>query len=675
MTQNDPADIFRQEAAEVLESLEAALLDLGDRLEDRALVDTVFRALHTLKGSGAMFGFTEVADFVHDFETAFDRVRRGLVTPTDELVRVALAAKDHIDKLIAEPGVHGGTGAALLERLRRAVGGSGTAAVEAARAAEPAAEPASPGPAAGGWRVRFRLAEDALVLGANPALILDELRALGPCAVRIETAGLPDLEVLDPAVCHLSWDVSVETDCDRGAVEDVFLFVRDGMQLDIAPLTASDGTSGHATGDAVEDAAGGGAPAAAAAAGKDRPGSSAASARDGGSLRVAAERLDELLDRVGELVIAQARLSQIAGASDDAGLKTVTEEIERLATGLRDTTMGIRMVPIGSLFGRFRRLVHDLKAELGKEMEFLTAGEETELDKTVVEKLADPLVHVIRNAVDHGIEDPDRREAAGKPSSGTIRLSAVHEGAEVAISISDDGAGLDTARIRQKAEEAGLIAPGAALPDSEVHRFIFHPGFSTAREVSAISGRGVGMDVVSRTMDTLRGRIDVASTPGQGNRVTLRLPLTLAIVDGMLVRVGRNRYSIPLAAVQECVELPAEAAAGGKGRSFLNVRDVLVPFLRLRDLFGAEAPPDLHQKVVIVSTGEQRVGLVVDQILGNTQTVIKSLSQLHASVEEFSGATIMADGSVALILDVPHLVRSGQRLESRLREQQNGRAA
>jgi two-component system chemotaxis sensor kinase CheA len=393
------------------------------------------------------------------------------------------------------------------------------------------------------------------------------------------------------------------------------------------------------------------------------------------SLRVAAERLDELLDRVGELVIAQARLSQIAENSDDTSLKTVTEEIERLAAGLRDTTMGIRMVPIGTLFSRFRRLVHDLSAELGKEVDFVTSGEETELDKTVVERLADPLVHVIRNAVDHGLEDTAQRSEAGKPPRGTVRLSATHEGAEVAIEITDDGAGLDTDRIRQKAEEAGLIPPGAALADHEIHRYIFHPGFSTAREVSAISGRGVGMDVVSRTIEALRGRIDVASHPGRGSSVTLRLPLTLAIIDGMLVRVGRNRFSIPLSAVEECVELPPDAAAGGKGRNFLSIRDSLVPFLPLRELFGTTAPPEAHQKVVIVSTGEQRVGLVVDQILGNNQTVIKSLSRLHAGIESFAGATILADGTVGLILDVAHLVRAGQRFECELRADQEGRAA
>ncbi|NNU80074.1 chemotaxis protein CheA [Halovulum dunhuangense] len=662
MTQPDPKDIFRHEAAEVLENLEVSLLDLGDALDDMELVNSVFRALHTLKGSGAMFGFTEVADFVHEFETAFDRVRSNEVAPTRALVRVALAAKDHIARLIAEPEIHGDHGEPLLERLRQTVGAPGAAA-------EPIVDA---GAADAGWRVRFRLAEDALVLGANPVLMLDELRALGPCDVRVSLAGLPALEALDPAICHLAWDVAVRADCERGAIEDVFMFVRDGMELEIAPLAPPEASATIGDGPAPEMMATGLPPTDIPPERRERTGTAAAG---GGSLRVPAERLDELLDRVGELVIAQARLSQIAGQSDDAALKNVSEEIERLATGLRDTTMGIRMVPIGSLFGRFRRLVHDLKGQLGKEMEFVTFGEETELDKTVVEKLADPLVHVIRNAIDHGIETPERRSAAGKPPVGRIRLSAEHQGAEVAISLVDDGAGLNTARIRAKAEEAGLIAPGSVLSDSEIHQFIFHPGFSTAQEISALSGRGVGMDVVKRTMEELRGRIEVTSTPGAGSRVTLRLPLTLAIIDGMLVRVGGNRYAIPLSAVEECVELPAEVAGGGKGRNFLNVRDALVPFLRLRELFRTSAPPELHQKLVIVSTGEQRVGLVVDQILGNTQTVIKSLSRLHSGIEEFSGATIMADGSVALILDVANLVRSGQRLDSRLREQQDGRAA
>jgi two-component system, chemotaxis family, sensor kinase CheA len=319
--------------------------------------------------------------------------------------------------------------------------------------------------------------------------------------------------------------------------------------------------------------------------------------------------------------------------------------------------------------------VHDLSHDLGKDVDFVTSGEETELDKTVIERLADPLVHLIRNAIDHGLEDSGRRLAAGKSGRGRVQLSAVHTGAEVAISITDDGAGLNAERIRAKAEEAGLISPDAKLADHDLFQLVFHPGFSTAKEITSLSGRGVGMDVVKRTIESLRGNIDLASKLGGGTTVTLRLPLTLAIIEGMLVRVGNGRYSIPLSAVEECVELPKEAEASNGGRNFLNMRGHLVPFLRLRELFKTRSAIEPHQKVVVVSAGESRVGLVVDQVIGNSQTVIKSLSKLHADVETFSGATILGDGTVALILDVAHLVSFGQRFENRLRDERIRRAA
>jgi two-component system chemotaxis sensor kinase CheA len=285
------------------------------------------------------------------------------------------------------------------------------------------------------------------------------------------------------------------------------------------------------------------------------------------------------------------------------------------------------------------------------------------------------LVHLIRNAIDHGLEDPARRTAAGKSVRGRVRLSAVHTGSEVAISITDDGAGLSAERIRAKAEEAGLITADAKLAEHDLFQMIFHPGFSTAKEITSLSGRGVGMDVVKRTIEGLRGTIDLASRPGAGTTVTLRLPLTLAIIEGMLVRVGQGRYSIPLSAVEECVELPSDVAVASSGRNFLNIRGSLVPFLRLRELFKTRTAIEPYQKVVIVSAGEFRMGLVVDQVIGNSQTVIKSLSKLHADVQTFSGATILGDGTVALILDVAHVVSFGQQFESRLRDERIGRAA
>lgn len=671
MKQTDPTETFRQEAQDVLEQLEQSLLDLGDSLEDLELIDSAFRALHTIKGSGAMFGFTEVAEFVHEFETAFDRVRKGDTAPSDALVSVSLDAKDHIALLIAEPATHAAAGIKILNQLRIIVG-TDTAGDKPKGPADTSAitPERAPAPQTNGWIIRFKLPKDALSLGANPVLLLDELRELGPCTVRANTDDIPNLETLDPEVCHISWDVTLEGDCSRSTVEEVFLFVQDGMELEISPLTTekenlnipSQIEQTEVIGEKIELPS-------------KRDDTPNPTTRGSSSLRVAAERLDELLDHVGELVIAQARLSQISEDSRNSSLMGVTEEIERLSAGLRDITMGIRMVPIGTLFNRFRRLVHDLSSELGKNVEFATSGEQTELDKTVIESLADPLVHIIRNAIDHGLENPEDRIAAGKLEQGTVRLAAAHEGAEVAISVSDDGAGLNVDRIRQKAEETGLITSDSLISDGELNRLIFNPGFSTAKEITSVSGRGVGMDVVSRTMDALRGRIDVSSQPNNGTTVTLRLPLTLAIIDGMLVRVGCNRYSIPLSAVEECVELPAEVAENARGRNFLSIRGELVPFLRLRELFGTKEPEELHQKVVIVSTGEQRMGLVVDQILGNTQTVIKSLSRLHANIETFAGATIMGDGAVALILDVVQLMRSAQHLENRLRDEKKGQAA
>ncbi|HTH16674.1 MAG TPA: chemotaxis protein CheA [Magnetospirillum sp.] len=530
-----------------------------------------------------------------------------------------------------------------------------------------------------------------MTLGTNPLLLLDELRELGQCTLVPSSDKLPALDGFDPATLYLTWDVVLTTDRPRGAIEDVFIFVRDEMVLTIEQVErAGDKLLGEILaehGDVTESAvaealaqrpligqllveSGAVSPAQVEVALAEQAHARAAEPAGVGrraapqeSVRVSAERLDELMDRVGELVISQARLKQLAMAHDDIALKAVTEEIERLISELRDTTMGIRMVPIASLFSRFRRLVHDLSKDLGKEVELVTAGEETELDKTVIERLNDPLVHMVRNAIDHGLERPDEREAAGKPRRGRVLLSAVHSGAQVLISIQDDGHGLDASRIRARAVENGLIPADAQLPDGELYQLIFAPGFSTAHEVTSVSGRGVGMDVVKRTIESLRGTVEVDSVPGRQTVVTLRLPLTLAIIDGLLVRVGDGRYVLPLAAVEECVELSVEADARSRGRSFLNIRGDLVPFLRLREMFESPLPPAPYQKVVIVSDCDARVGLVVDEVIGDHQTVIKSLSRLHADVEAFSGATILGDGGVALILDIQHLIELGQARE------------
>jgi two-component system chemotaxis sensor kinase CheA len=645
----DPVETFRQEAQDLLEQIEQGLLDLAHRPGDRELVDAVFRGLHTLKGSGAMFGFDALAAFTHHCETAFDRVRKGEVPATAELVAAVLAAQDHMRALAEGRDAPESAAKALLEQLQRAV--------DEADGSGPAAAPVSK---ATTWRVRFSLPADALANGTRPLPLLDELRELGECAVAVTviTDNIPPLEALNPTECHLAWEVILTTEHPRSAIEDVFIFVIDDMTLEIEALAGAEAEpeSAEVAEIALVDTA-------AAEAG---PAETKAN-RSGDTVRVPAERLDELMDRVGELVIAQSRLKSLAASSIDPNLRSVSEEIERLAAELRDTMMVVRMVPIAQLFGRFRRLIHDLARDTGKTIELSTEGEATELDKTVIERLADPLVHLIRNAADHGLETPQERIAAGKPATGHVTLAARQSGAEVIITITDDGRGVDRARVRAKAEDNGLIAAGAALSDAELLQLIFHPGFSTAQAITSLSGRGVGMDVVKRTIEGLRGSIEMTSEAGKGSQIALRIPLTLAIIDGLLVRVGTGRYVIPLAAVEECVELTPEQDIRSTGRSLLTLRDRLVPFIRLRELFETGRGPEPHQKVVVVSTGHERVGLVVDQILGDHQTVIKSLSSFHADVETFSGATILGDGDVALILDVSHLVAAGQRQDAQLR--------
>lgn len=637
---DDANQIFLREAAELVAALEIDLLDLETRPDDIDLINSAFRSLHTLKGSGAMFGHVAMSRFLHKFETAFDRLRQGKVRLTSQIIAVSLRACDQILPMIDRPEELEQTAAEVLAALDQSLGSDAEAAQ-------------SPSGVAPHTLVRFRLPPDVLRLGHDPEMLLDELRALAPAQVSALLAAIPPLEALEPTDCLIGWQVQLDGVVPREAIEEVFLFHGDEIELaietaeppiaDVAPETA-DINAPPRQADAI-------------------------AATGGDTMRVSTERLDELMDRVGELVIVEARLQALAGAKGDPALLAIAEDISRLAAGLRSSTMSMRMVPIGSITGRFRRLVRDLTETLGKPIGFVTQGEATELDKTVIEMITDPLVHVLRNAAGHGLESAEERRAAGKPEQGTITLSAGYAGAEVVISLSDDGRGLDPALIREKAIRNGLITAETVLGPDELYKLIFEPGFSTAAEVTEISGRGVGMDVVRRTVEHLRGHIELSSEPGHGTTVTLRLPLTLAIIDGLLVEVGGESYSIPLAAVEECVELPARHMHDDGCTAFLNIRGALVPFLRMRSLFGIEAPASLYPKVVVVQAGGLRVGLVVDRIVSNTQTVIKQLSQLHAHLRGFSGATIMGDGRVALVLDVAQIVALGREAGELVRQE------
>ncbi|TNC51998.1 chemotaxis protein CheA [Rubellimicrobium rubrum] len=522
--------IFRTEADGLVESLEAGLLTLQERPGDRSVIDQVFRDLHTLKGTGGMFGQTELAAFVHGFESAFEAIRSGTSVASPALIAVCLKAHDHIMSLLAG------------ERP----GGAGTILADLATA----------------------------VSGSAPA----------------------DEQILPEVPTEASASASQESGAKT------------------IPM-----------------------------------------------MRISAERLDEMMDRVGELVIAEARLAEIAARSGVPALVSVTEDIQRLASSMRDATMSIRMTPISSITGRFRRLVHDLARQLDKPIDLVIEGEETELDKAVVEQLAEPLMHLIRNAADHGIEDAATRSRLGKSPSGQIRLSARQSGGEVEVELADDGRGLDEARIRAKAIDLGLLGLDADVGSADLQRLILSPGFSTAQQVTELSGRGVGMDVVRRTVSELRGSVDIASSSGSGTRVVIRLPLTLAIISGLLVEVAGERFTIPLSTVEEIVELPERSGPADASSRFLDIRGRLVPTMSLREVFASPPAPEMFPKVVIVGASGARVGLVVDRIIGSNQTVIKQLSPLHAGVSTFSGATILGDGAVALILDVATLVNQSKR--------------
>ena len=513
---------FREEAREILVDLESALLELNENRSDCELVSRVFRGLHTIKGSGAMFGFDELAAFTHNLETAFDAVRTGKLEINGELIDLTLAALDQIKAMLEEKYLADATDETareqLLVKVRHLAGiAPGT--------------PPGPKPKANGilasakesrvceWRLQFTPGPDFLLNGSNPLLVIQELRQLGGLSVRASTATIPPLAELTPDRCYITWEMVLSGSAGEDAIRDVFIFVEDSCELKVELLADASTPSAvivdRATG--TQDERGFGA-------GVRRSDEKPTSVT---SLRVPAVKLDQFVDLVGELVTVQARLSELAARRDDSEVTEVSEEIERLTSSLRENSMNIRMVPIRATFEKFRRLVHDLARDLGKAVELTIDGAETELDKTVIEQLGDPLLHLIRNSMDHGIEAAELRRTRGKRATATIHLSARHAGASVLIEVKDDGGGIDAEAVRERALEKGLIAADAQLNQSEVFALILEPGFSTAKQVTDVSGRGVGMDVVRKQVESLRGTIEVSSAVGKGTSVTLRLPLTL----------------------------------------------------------------------------------------------------------------------------------------------------
>jgi two-component system chemotaxis sensor kinase CheA len=662
---------FVSEAREQIEGIEQLLLQLETAPDDRDLLDALFRCAHTVKGSAGLFGLDAVVDFTHHVETLLDRLREGRLLLTPALSTLLLRSNDEIRGLVdAAAGQdtedRREAREALVERLRAAAGEAGELpdAAPDTHGARPAAtdratatEPAGPGR----WHVSVAFGPDTFRNGMDPLAILAYLGGLGRVvSVAGRDAAVPTLEHLDPETCHLGFDLELETDAGRAEIEHAFAFVRDDVELEVRRL---DGSGGGPEADemAAADAASTDVDAATGAgAGAGAPAARGARSRDGAPaddatryIRVQADRLDEVINLLGELVIAGAGASLLARQSGQGALVEANAQIGRLVEEIRNGTLQLRMVPIGETFARFRRVVRDTAAQLGKDVALEVTGGETELDKGMVERIADPLMHLVRNALDHGLESPADREAAGKPVRGRLLLAACHESGSVLIRITDDGRGIDRARVLARAWDRGLVERGVTPPDDEILGLIFEPGFSTAEQVTNLSGRGVGMDVVKRNVEALRGHIGLSSVEGEGTTVEIRLPLTLAIIDGFLIGVGPSRFVVPLEAVVEVVESRvAPEAFDARGRGLVELRGQPLPVVGLRALYALESPHPERSSIVVLQAAGRRFGVVVDQLLGQHQTVIKPLGRMFRSLRGMSGSTILGNGEVALIIDV-----------------------
>jgi two-component system, chemotaxis family, sensor kinase CheA len=681
-------DAFFEESFEALDSMEAALLKLDIGAPDKELINTIFRVAHSIKGGSATFGFSDIASFTHSLETLLDELRSGSMQVTLAMSDLLLKSVDVMRAMLravqAKQPIDAQRVSDLQFDLELMIAQKNTAAV--------AAVPAAPASAAGKrWQISFRPYRELFARGNDPLRMMRELAELGELIVSVDATSLPPLSQLEPSECHLAWTLELMGEIREEAIRQVFEWAEGDCELVIAELgsasadSESPQSSGPATATRARLPAGTDSdnttadailsaptppPAAAREAVPAAPRADAkaegqvAAIADSSSIRVSVEKIDELMNTVGELVITQAMLSQlgtlIEGPTAEK-LRAGLAQLERNMRELQESVMRVRMLPISFVFSRFPRMVRDLAQRLGKQIELKLTGEQTELDKTVLEKIGDPLVHLVRNSIDHGIESPEVRIAAGKPAFGTVHLDACHRGGNIAVEVSDDGAGLDKDRILAKARARGLVGTNDPLSDEQIHDLIFLPGFSTAEKTTDVSGRGVGMDVVRRNVKELGGKIELRTELGKGSRIVITLPLTLAIVDGQSVAVGTETYIVPLISIVESMQLRSSNVSRLSGRSeVFSFRGDYLPIIRLHDLYGVEPRTrNLHEGLVVVAEGEgRRVGLFVDDLLGQQQVVIKSLEANYGHVEGVSGATILGDGSVALILDVPGIIRA-----------------
>ncbi len=680
------SSVFFDEANELLDNLEEQLLALSDNNGDPETIAAVFRAMHTIKGSSAMFGFNEISTFTHEAESAMDQVRNGVIPVTPELIDLLLKARDHIRSLLdagieVSEDVHKLSESLILE-FKVYVQSHGGNAMETTSSVKKIEPKKDSDENTSTWRIKFRPSSTIMQNGTRPELLIKELTEFGTATVVPFYNDLPLLSEMDSELCYFSWDVILTTTKTKNDIEDVFIFLDSESKIEIEKIDLLPGENNKigeilvsrkdVSQDDVDEIL----------KAKKQLGlmlvekkivseeqvrsalaeqqhlksldsnGQVQSPSSSATLRISSAKLDQLVDLVGELVTFNARLDQEAIKNDNVTFKNLSEQCDRIAVMMRDISMGLRMVPVGTLFQKFKRTVHDLSAQLGKKVEMVTVGAETELDKTVIEKLNDPLLHLIRNSVDHGIELPEARIAAGKNPTGTVTLSAKHAGAFINITIKDDGKGLDKAAIREKAIQKKLAKPDDNLSDSEIFNMIFQPGFSTAKQVTSVSGRGVGLDVVKKDLGTLGGTVTTESEPGKGTSFILKIPLTMAIIDGMLVTIGTVTYIVPLNTISECIS--SSISKEQMEEDFIVTRNhgKDLKSVNLRKFFKIAEPLPDHQEIVSVYDGDEVYGLVVDKILGSQQTVIKPLGPLYGNCTGINSSTILGDGSVALILDI-----------------------
>ncbi len=651
--------VFLEESFEGLDIMEAGLIDF--REDDPEAVNVIFRAAHSIKGGAGTFGFREVSDFTHGAETLLDQIRQGERRMNTETGDTLLAAVDCIRELLRASSEGGDLDTEKVVSTRTAIEqmlGKTPDGASAEAAATPVVN--------AGWQISFKPRPELMKTGNDPLRLLAELQRLGPAKASVDASRLPALGEMDPEACYLDWNVELSAPVAEAEVRGVFEWVEDECELSVTPLApAADEAKKSA---AATPPAGG--PAGGNGDGKPPAAKNGATGEsgkrpDGGSIRVAVEKVDSLVNLVGELVITQSMLTQMGNDPGDFDLLRLEQlreglgQLERQTRELQEGVMGIRMLPISFIFSRFPRVVRDMAGALGKSVDLRMEGEDTELDKGLIEKLADPLTHLVRNAIDHGVESTEQRIAAGKPPAGQISLKAYHQGGNIVVEVADDGAGLDRAKLLAKAESQGM-AVSDTMSDREVWSLIFAAGFSTATKVTDISGRGVGMDVVRRNIEAVNGRVEIESSYGEGTRIILRLPLTLAILDGMSVRVGDETYILPMTAILESIQPKTEqlSSIAGKGR-VVHLRGDYLPLMALHEAFNIDARAQRAEDgiVIVVATSDGRAALLVDELVAQHQVVIKSLETNYRKVPGVSGATIMGDGKVALILDVDMLLR------------------